>query len=131
MSRSVRGPTDPNRGARYVWVALLVKSDPRAKAHAGAAVPKQAAPAIWSSVGNLSVGVWTDAEARLSYSVLMISQSNLDWVWSQLDAGLAAPGWRAKAHGEEQLIQRLSDGATFSRRAGGAWEEIPPVLFPD
>jgi hypothetical protein len=60
----------------------------------------------------------------------MIPQGNLDWVWRQLDSGAEAPGWRAKAHGPEQIIQRIEDQATFSRREGEPWREIPPVLFP-
>jgi hypothetical protein len=60
----------------------------------------------------------------------MIAQSNLTWVWNQLDTGLPAPGWRAARHGDEQLIQRAEDLATFARRDDGAWEEVPPVLFP-
>ena len=61
----------------------------------------------------------------------MILQANLDWVWEQLELGAPAPGWRSKVHGDEQLIQRLEDQATFSRREGQAWQEVPPVLFPD
>ncbi|HET9161110.1 MAG TPA: hypothetical protein VFN88_10910 [Caulobacteraceae bacterium] len=60
----------------------------------------------------------------------MIAQSNLEWVWSQLESGAEAPGWRGRAHGAERIIQRLDDQATFSRRQGEPWQEVPPVLFP-
>jgi hypothetical protein len=60
----------------------------------------------------------------------MVARANLDWIWGQLEDGRAAPGWRSARHGEEQLLQRLEDMASWSRRGEGPWEEIPPVLFP-
>ncbi len=76
------------------------------------------------------VGYWTVSQALTWQFAAMVAQGNLGWIWAQLDNGLPAPGWRSARHGEEQLLQRLEDLSTWSRRDQGAWEEVPPVLFP-
>lgn len=59
----------------------------------------------------------------------LITNADLDWLWSQHDAGALTPGWTPRREGTLVYLTRNEDAAAWCRdAAGGLWVPIWPHI---